>query len=87
MKVVVAAGGRFHAMHLAHQLERLEVLHALITHSYETKDRSYISRDKVIHSRGIMLLRKLYQKCRGGKFISESRWYTIADDLFDKYLF
>ncbi|MBT4594422.1 glycosyltransferase family 4 protein [bacterium] len=85
MKVVVAAGGRFHALHLAHQLERLNVLHSLITHSYETKDRDYISRKKVRNYNSLMLLRKLYQKCRGGKFISESRWYMVADNLFDKY--
>jgi glycosyltransferase involved in cell wall biosynthesis len=86
MKVVVAAGGRFHALHLAHQLEKRDALKKLFTTAYDTTDQSYVSSRFVSHNNNLYYLNRFFQKARLSKIISKSKFFVFKDNLFDFWL-
>ena len=86
MKVIVSAGGRFHALHLAHQLNKKGHLNRLFTNSYTKMDKGYIPAQLVTNNKLLQTLDPLYHKLRLSKFISSSAWYVFKDNLFDKWV-
>ena len=86
MKVAVAAGGRFHAFHLAHQLERYDVLQGLYTASYVCGDESYVPSEKIFYNKTVGFLDKAYQTLGGRHVLNPSSWYVMKDGWFDTWL-
>jgi glycosyltransferase involved in cell wall biosynthesis len=86
MKVAVAAGGRFHAFHLAHQLERYDVLQGLYTASYTGGDESYVPEQKIFYNKTVGILDRVYQSFGGRYVMSPSSWYVMKDGWFDAWL-
>lgn len=86
MKVAVAAGGRFHAFHLAHQLERYDVLHGLYTASYNSGDESYVPSQKIFYNKTVGILDRMYQTFGGRHVLNPSSWYVMKDAWFDAWL-
>ena len=83
MKVIVSAGGRFHALHLAHQLEKKGHLERLYTAAYKKSDISYVNSKKVrLYTCG-KILDWCFEKFRLSKIINLSWWYKFKDHLFD----
>jgi len=85
MKVAVAAGGRFHAFHLAHQLNRYDVLHGLYTASYNSGDESYVPSQKIFYNKTVGFLDKVYNSFGGRYVLNPSSWYGIKDQWFDDW--
>ena len=86
MKVVVAAGGRFHALHLAHQLEKRGVLKKLYTAGYTSKDKDYVSKHFVEQNNKFKFLSHFFLKFRFYKFFNKSKLHVFLDNIFDKWL-
>jgi glycosyltransferase involved in cell wall biosynthesis len=86
MKVVIAAGGRFHALHLAHQLEKRDALKKLFTFSYTSSDKNYISSNLVCNHNFNKYLDFIFSKSRVCKFVNKSKFYVFKDNLFDSWL-
>ena len=85
MKVAVAAGGRFHALHLAHQLECHGALAALFTASFRPSDKKYVTSG--VHGvLRLQLVEDLIMRFRLLKLIDKSRWYVWKDNWFDRWL-
>jgi glycosyltransferase involved in cell wall biosynthesis len=83
MKVVISAGGRFHAIHLAHQLQKYNLLSRLFSFSYRKSDAKYISRNLVTPINSCKLLDFLFSKLQASKLINRSIFNSYKDDLFD----
>lgn len=86
MKVVVASGGRFHSLHLAHQLEKHQVLYRLLSGSYTKADRSMIDAKLVKNFARWGLMDRLFTQFRLAQLINPARWNVFKDDLFDRWL-
>jgi glycosyltransferase involved in cell wall biosynthesis len=86
MKVVIASGGRFHAFHLAHQLEKRNSLKKLFTFYYSKSDSNYVSPEFVWNNRFISALDLSFSKLRLSKFLSNSGFNVLKDNLFDSWL-
>ena len=86
MNVVVAAGGRFHAIHLAHQLERFHVLKQLFICGHRSKDSTYVSSSLVHNAAGLQILEDLLLRLRMFRYINKSSWYVWKDNYFDRWL-
>ncbi len=86
MKVVIAAGGRFHAFHLAHQLEKRNALKKLYTASYTKKDVNYISPKFVVKNFSFNLISNLFLRFRFYKFFNKSKLHVFNDNIFDNWL-
>lgn len=86
MRVVIAAGGRFHALHLAHQLEQRNALKRLYTASYTKNDKNYVSEHLVEKNYSFKYLSTLFQRLRFYKFLDKSKLHVITDRLFDNWL-
>ena len=86
MKIVVAAGGRFHALHLAHQLEKKNVLKKLFTTCYSKQDKEYVSNSLVCNNNFLKNINLLFHKLKFSKFINKSDFYVFKDNIFDFWL-
>ena len=86
MKVAIAAGGRFHALHLAHQLEKRNYLKKLFTFGYTKNDRDYVSNNLVCEHKFGKLLDDSFFKLRLYKFLNKSNFNTVKDNIFDSWL-
>ncbi|MBD3272847.1 glycosyltransferase [Candidatus Dependentiae bacterium] len=86
MKVVIAAGGRFHAFHLARQLEKRMALKKLYTGSYTNKDSDYVNQKFIEQNYYFDYLSDFFLKFRFYKFLNKSKLHTIKDNLFDYWL-
>ena len=86
MKVVVAAGGRFHALHLANQLEKRDTLKKLFSFSYTKKDESFVSKELVCNYNLGKYLDFSFSKFRLNKFFDKSKFNVFKDNLFDSWL-
>ncbi|MFH1461373.1 MAG: glycosyltransferase family 4 protein [bacterium] len=86
MKVVIAAGGRFHAFHLAHQLEKRDVLKKLYTASYTNKDKAYVSNNFVKKNYSFDFFATIFSRFRFHKFFNKSKLHVFTDKVFDKWL-
>ena len=85
MKVAVAAGGRFHAFHLAHQLQRYDVLHGLYTASYKDGDEALVPSQKIFYNKTVGFLDKVYNNFGGRYLVNPSSWYVMKDHWFDEW--
>jgi glycosyltransferase involved in cell wall biosynthesis len=85
MKIAVAAGGRFHAFHLAHQLQRYDVLHGLYTASYRQGDELQIPSQKIFYNKTVGFLDNVYNKFGGKYLVDPSFWYVMKDRWFDEW--
>lgn len=86
MKIAIAAGGRFHAFHLAQQLEKRNSLEKLFTFYYVSNDKKDISQNLVCNSKINQLLDYLFSRLRLSKFIKRSDFFVLNDNLFDYWL-
>jgi len=86
MKVVIAVGGRFHALHLAHQLEKRNILKKLFTTAYTSADQAYVSQSLVAHNSNLQYLNTFFQKARLSKVIHKSKFFVFKDNLFDRWV-
>lgn len=86
MKVAIAAGGRFHAMHLAQQLAKRQSLEQLITFSYSKQDLQNIPRHLVHQSERCKLLDQIFLKLRLGRLITSSSFNVFKDNVFDRFV-
>lgn len=86
MKVVVAAGGRFHAIALAVQLAKRNSLEKLITFSYTSADRKVIPDQLVAQSKLCRLIDQSYCKLRLNRIIQPSSFNVFKDNLFDQFV-
>lgn len=84
MKIILSAGGRFHALHLAHQLHKRNCLTKLLTFSYEEKDKQQIPPSYVCNMQFCAWVNYLYQKFRVNKFVDTSTFNFLKDNLFDR---
>ena len=83
MKIIISSGGRFHAVHLAHQLEKQGHLSTLFTAAYDAQDVQYLQPSKVSVYRLGKWLDILFEKARLSKLIPLTTWYQFKDNLFD----
>ncbi|MFA5075474.1 MAG: hypothetical protein WC436_05230, partial [Candidatus Babeliales bacterium] len=86
MKIVIAAGGRFHALHLAHQLEKRGVLSKLFISGYGKSDKNYINPNFVCNNNFNNYLDYFFSKFKINKFVNKSNYYVFKDNLFDYWL-
>ena len=86
MKVAIAAGGRFHAMHLAQQLAKRQSLEMLITFSYSKHDEQNIPRHLVQQSKRCKFLDQAFLKLRLGRLITSSSFNVVKDNIFDRFV-
>ncbi len=84
MKVVVSAGGRFHALHLAGQLEKRQLLSHLFSFDYRLSDKNLVDPTYVTIITLCRFLNTVFERCRLAKFFDRSRFNIIKDTLFDK---
>jgi len=83
MNIVISAGGRFHALQLAHHLEKRNSLTRLFTFSYTNKDQQLISPAHVSNISSCSMLDTLFLKCRLDRIIHKSSYNVFKDNLFD----
>lgn len=86
MKVIVAAGGRFHAVALAAQLAKRNSLEKLITFSYTNADQKVIPHKLVAQSKLCRLVDQSYCKFRLARIIQPSTFNVFKDNLFDRFI-
>lgn len=84
MKVSIIAGGRFHAFHLAHQLQLHNALEKLYTFSYAKHDQHYVAPSHVKQFFIPALLDKAFQKGQVYRFIPASTYNVYKDNIFDR---
>ena len=85
MKVIVASGGRFHAIHLAKQLHKKNHLQRLYSWSCNQLETNYFGpqmQKKTLLSHTAWA----YEKLRLQKIIPPQQWYVWHDNLFDQWL-
>ncbi|MBM3894429.1 glycosyltransferase family 4 protein [Candidatus Dependentiae bacterium] len=85
MKIAVAAGGRFHAFHLAHQLQRYDVLHGLYTASYRQGDENYVPEQKIFYNKSVGFWDNVYNSFGGRYIMNPASWYVMKDRWFDEW--
>ncbi len=86
MKVAIAAGGRFHAFHLAHQLAKRNSLKRLFTFCYTKQDKSYVTPALVTNDRFCGTLNYAYSKLRLYKVLPPSKFNIFKDNCFDNFV-
>lgn len=86
MKIIVSSAGRFHAVHLAKQLEKLDHLKHFFSAGLSTKDFNNFAPKNLSFNWLVNFLDRVYVKFSGDRLISPSRWYTLRDGLFDLYV-
>lgn len=84
MKVVITAGGRFHALELAYQLYKRKALQRLISFSYTKYNQSHIPGELVHTVTRCQVLDYLFLKLRLARWINSSRFNYTKDALFAK---
>ncbi|MFA6262968.1 MAG: glycosyltransferase family 4 protein [Candidatus Babeliales bacterium] len=85
MNIVVSAGGRFHAHHLAHQLALRHSLRQFFTFDYTAQDTNIP--EQFVHVAHISkLLNDSFVKLQAGRFFNTSRFNVFKDNLFDKHV-
>lgn len=86
MKVVIAAGGKFHASNLAQQLNKYGYLKKILTNDFEQNENFRISNQHINNYKFGNFLDHIYFKFRLSYLIELSSWYSFKDDLFDRWL-
>lgn len=83
MKIVVSAGGRFHAHRLAQQLQKHDSLLKFFTFDFTGADRQFFGNNNVIPITTCTLLNSLFTRFRLARLIDKSRFNVFKDNLFD----
>lgn len=86
MKVVVAAGGRFHAIRLAEELYKNQALCKLISGSYADHDKAALPPEFVASIDSLKIIDQIIWRTRLASFIRPSTLYVFKDAWFDKRL-
>ncbi|MFA5306226.1 MAG: glycosyltransferase family 4 protein [Candidatus Babeliales bacterium] len=85
MNVVISAGGRFHAHHLAYQLALRKSLCKFFTFDYTPHDTSIPS--SLVHvDRTSKLFNDYFVKLQLARFIAPAQFNVFKDNLFDRYV-
>ena len=84
MKVIVSAGGRFHAHRLAQQLEKHHALEQLFTFDYTRADNAQLPAQKVTIIKLCKILNNLFMRLRLARIINRSKFHRFNDQLFDR---
>ncbi len=83
MKVVISAGGRFHAHRLAQQLQARNSLLKLFTFDFAHKDSMLLDRSHVLPIAQCKIINDLFTRLNLGRIIDKSRFNVFKDNLFD----
>jgi glycosyltransferase involved in cell wall biosynthesis len=83
MKVVISAGGRFHAHHLAQQLHQRQSLLKLFTFDYTTADTTKVPPALVTVMRSCKMLNDLFISLRLARIINKAHFNAFKDNVFD----
>lgn len=86
MKVVLSAGGRFHAFHLAYQLVKRKALKHFYTASYEKNDRLKVPTEFVVNNYALQYAEWIYEKTRLNRLFHTSDYYVVRDNYFDRWV-
>ena len=83
MKIIVSAGGRFHAINLASKLAQHGHLEHLFTFSFTNNDRTLIPPKNVTQVWLCRFLDQVFERCRLGRVIDKTLFNFYKDTLFD----
>lgn len=86
MNVIISAGGRFHAQHLAKQLIKHNALKRLYTFDYTKKDEEFIPATQVKTHRGCQIADYVFTKFRLARILNRSFYNRIKDNVFDAFV-
>lgn len=86
MKIVVAAGGRFHSLHLAQQLMRRQLLERLYSWACTSKDTKDLRATKITSSPLMPYVLDTYFKLRIDRIFPLQKLYLLYDNIFDWWL-
>lgn len=86
MKVVIAAGARFHALHLAQQLAQRNLLTRLYTWSYTKQDRAAVPPRLVSSANMLAWAYAVYHRLHGASLVSRTAFHYWTDTTFDRWL-
>ena len=83
MKVVISAGGRFHAHRLSQELTKHNALLKLFTFDYTKKDVINLPPKYVIVITSCKIANDLFVRLRLSRFVNPARFNDVKDNLFD----
>jgi glycosyltransferase involved in cell wall biosynthesis len=83
MKIIISAGGRFHAIQLACQMATRKNLLNFFSFSYTKKDALFLDKSNVSVIRSCKILDMLFLKLRLYRFMNPSIFNNFKDDFFD----
>lgn len=86
MKIVIAAGGRFHAIRLAQELYRRKCLYRLISGSYTKNDEELLPPSAVTSITSNKIIDQFIWRTRLASVINPSTLYVFKDSWFDSRL-
>lgn len=86
MRVVVSAAGRFHSIHLAHQVRRFGALHRFFSAGYAQADRRAVPEMLVTSNNWVNIADRVYIKLGLDRFMTPSQWYVMRDNWFDRWV-
>lgn len=84
MNIVISAGGRFHALQLAHQLEKRNSLRKLCTFDYTDQD-AILVQPKHVHSvTSCKIMNDMFVRLQLARFVNKAHFNVFKDNLFDR---
>ncbi len=86
MKIVISAGGRFHAIKLAQQLTHHKSLLRLFSFSCTSSDTQLLGKSQVTVIKMCQILDYIFLKLRLSRLINASIFNNIKDNLFDYFV-
>lgn len=86
MKIILSAGGRFHAYHLAQELLRHNALQQLYTFSYTPEDQQSIPSAFVANNTLCQTADYIFTKLRLARIINRTGYNRIKDNFFDSFV-
>jgi glycosyltransferase involved in cell wall biosynthesis len=86
VKIVISAGGRFHAFHLAQQLAQRNALAKFFTFSYTSNDQKYVPARQVKNINSCMIADFAFTKLRLSRLFNKTSYNVFKDNLFDRHV-
>ncbi len=86
MQIVISSAGRFHAVHLARELEAAGLLRRFFSAGLMPQDYQNFPQKNLRFCWLVSLLDRLYVKFAVDRLVLPSRWYTLRDGLFDLWV-
>ncbi|QQR49699.1 glycosyltransferase family 4 protein [bacterium] len=83
MNIAIAAGGRFHAFHLANQLAQRNSLKKLFTFYYTKNDHTLVPPNLVSNNQWCQIIDTCFCKLRLSSFLNPSTFNNLKDNFFD----